>query len=156
MTTRLSRLLIAVVFIILSGVIVLWMAANPRNVTAQATDQKRYVHCESVRMGTYPNYYYVLTCTTEDSIPFDENGTTVPATQRFYITDIIPDQYNYTWIDQYHNDTVVASLGLRTQSAHFTSPYFVLLHGDYLRSSAPMNASGYIITNQTFLPNISK
>ena len=163
MSQKAYWLLFPIAFMLFVGFVVLsWLSPNPQSVNAQATTQKRFVHCVTVEVGNPPQYmHYVLTCTTEDGIPFFENGTTPPATLRFYVTDIILDSVDDTYFNLYQSSVMTTDLwiganGSREQIVNFTSPYFVLLHGDYLYANRPFFASGYVISNQTFLPNISK
>lgn len=163
MSQRTFRLLLMVTLVFLVGLAVSsWLIPGSPRLNAQVTNQKLFVHCMTVEIDNPPQYmHYVLTCTTEDGIPFVENGTTPPATQRFYLTDIILNSVDDTYFNLYQSgvmttDLWIGAYGSREQLVNFTSPYFVLLHGDYLYSNRPFYASGYVISNQTFLPNISK
>ncbi len=140
-----------------------WGTPNVAAGMVQVASSPRFVRCSSVDAANPPQYtYYMLTCTTEDGVPFDEEGLTVPATWRFYVTDFINESSQpSTYVVQQRGATRVALLQYATASVahstlHLNSPYFVLLGGDRLYASHRLYATGYVVSNQSFLPSVTR
>jgi hypothetical protein len=127
------------------------------------SEQRKFVYCQSrVADGPtpHPSLEQVLDCTTEDGVRFDDNGTSVPSTMRFYLTDIILYERAYATLYQQRGDAMVTELRLGAATAdqdqaHFISPYFVLHGGDKLFTGTYLYASGYVVSYQSLMPSIS-
>lgn len=161
---RLLRLaLLGGILVLLCAAAASWAAPDAISGMEPVVLSPRFVRCSSVDATNPPQYtHFVLTCTTEDGILFDEDGLTVPATWRFYITDFINESaQSSSYIVQRHGTTPVALLQYTTASdyhstLHMGSPYFVLLGGDRLYTRYRLYATGYVVSNQAFLPSVTR
>lgn len=155
--------LLSVIVVLAGATAADWSTPEVATGMAQIQLSQRFVRCSSVDATNPPQYtHFVLTCTTEDGIPFDEEGLTVPATWRLYITDFINESaQSSSYIVQQRGATQVALLQYTTASdyhstLHLNSPYFVLLGGDRLYTRYRLYATGYVVSNQAFLPSVTR
>jgi len=155
--------LLGVAVILVATMAANWALPEADSGMAQISPSPRLVRCSSVDAANPPQYtHFVLTCITEDGIPFDEDGLTVPAAWRFYITDLINESsQSSSYIVQQRGGMSVAVLQYATASdyhstLHLNSPYFVLLGGDRLYTRYRLYATGHVVSNQTFLPSMTR
>jgi hypothetical protein len=138
----------------------IWLITQLQAHSVEAASGPRYVHCHSVSIsGPQPYLTSVLNCITEDGVSFADGGMTAPPGQRFYVTDLVAGYPTATYFAQYRGQVKIAELEIASDKAlqaHFVSPYFVLPPGDRLYVSGPVFVSGYISSEQSFLPNVAR